>query len=125
MAVLIFICEFLHVPFYDGRFFDSQKVYNTSGAARSPVIQWLWRTRPAIALENWLLRTGTPPAVRLLLRRVLEKKSNPSPAIEQSAKSFLLALYTDDILRLQRLTGRDLSNWLVKLDEDRQSSTHL
>lgn len=106
------VCAFLQLPFYDGRFFNPDRIYNTSGKPRSAIIRILWPTRPIRGLEQWLLQIGTPPVMRLLIRRLLEK-GNSEATIDPKANEFLLSLYRDDIVMLQSLIVRDLSHWLT------------
>ncbi len=106
------VCGFLGVPFLEGGFFDSRRRYNISGAPRSAIVPRLWATRPVRSIESWLLRKGMPQAMRLVIRRILQKRSALNPPIDSKARRFLQSLYRDDIVNLQDLIGRDLGAWL-------------
>lgn len=54
-----------------------------------------------------------PEPIKHLLREVKNKNRLPKPELSQDLKKKLLAEYKDDILKLQDLICKDLSDWLL------------
>lgn len=63
-------------------------------------------------LTRDVLRPALPEWVRHLARRAKKSNLGKPPRIPQVVHAHLLDIYRDDILRLQDLTGLDLSTWL-------------
>lgn len=59
------------------------------------------------------LREYIPEPVKKLLREVKNKNRVPKPKLSEDLKKKLLTEYKDDILKLQDLICKDLSNWLL------------
>ena len=74
-----------------------------------------------IFIRNSIMRTIVRPIAEKLLSPTLKQKirhklrrknSGPKPTMNPETKQKLKDLYREDILRVQELTGRDLSSWL-------------
>lgn len=102
------VCNFLNVPFGDGRFFDAAKKYNTCFTPTNPFHQWLLGTPES----RYLAALPVPRQVSSTIMRLFSNKQ-PKPPLDPRAREFLRSVYHDDILKLQELIGRDLSGWLV------------
>ena len=87
---------------------DMTRRPNESGDVRDPVLRWLW-TRPG---ARSFVRPYLPKALRqavsgwVIQRPLIRREMTPE------TRSWLTELYRDEILRLQKLLGRDLSAWL-------------
>lgn len=83
---------------------DTKSRHNTGVRLRSRFLQHVSR-RLQCAPAN--------PAGRLLVRALNKFNRTPVPGLPSDQYERLTNRYRDDILKLQRLTGRDLSHWLV------------
>lgn len=54
----------------------------------------------------------TPTLKQKIRHKLRRKNTGPKPTINPETKQKLKSLYRDDIIRVQELTGRDLSSWL-------------
>jgi hypothetical protein len=103
------VCEFIDVPFYEGRFCDFTKRYNVYVESRNKFLGWLLRIkalRPSVYIPTSLLT---------LLRRFHSRESC-KPPMDPEARRYLSSIYHPDLLKLQHLLKRGLSAWLLKLD---------
>ena len=88
---------------------DVSRKYHISGFTRIKFINKL------IQSENFLkknLKQYFPDKFRYFVKSKFEKINNYKPSIPPQAKMDLIEIYREDVLRLQDLIGRDLSNWL-------------
>lgn len=106
------VCEFLELPFYDGRFFDPRKTYNTSGPPRYAIIRMLWASQSLRSLYRILIERRARRFLKEARRTLFHSSKAPKPAMDQRARDFLHTLYAGDIVKLQDLIGRDLGAWL-------------
>lgn len=85
--------------------------YNVSGVAKKGVAGKVLRKN---RLTRLVRRTVPEPLLRAPYRALtnLMNRNLVKPAIAPETRARLVNLYRDDILRLQDLTGRDLSAWL-------------
>jgi hypothetical protein len=93
-------------------FVPSFKVVNPSKKLRSRTLAQLMR-RPPLALRS-LVRAVLPPKLRLALTqsvRDLNTKRGARPPLDPELRRSLLREYREEIERLGRLIGRDLSHW--------------
>lgn len=75
--------------------------------------RWLdrWLNRPS-AVERGV-RALVPGSLRRRVRATLEPHVTYRPQLSAVDRRMLIDIYRDDILALQRLTGRDLTAWLT------------
>ncbi len=93
----------------DGYAPDTSVTYNEGGVPKRKMLNALL-TRPSIFKR--LLRPLMPAAAMKLYTKV--KHSNlDKPPLDPEVRARLVALYRDDVLKLQDLIGRDLSHWLA------------
>jgi hypothetical protein len=109
IALVEDLCTFLGVPFYNGSFFDPSHKYHTYGAPRNALFKWVGRSRTVRSIAASL----APMHLLIPLRDRLVDREQPKPQLDPKALEFLRSIYHDDILKLQGLIGRDLSNWLA------------
>jgi hypothetical protein len=86
---------------------DVSERHNPGGVPRSP---WLHRAVSSSALA-WRIRGIAPAGLRRLVRRVRDAALAPAPPIPPELRARLLALYRDDVARLEDRLRRDLSVW--------------
>ena len=109
LAVLRKLFEFLGV---DPRFEpDTSLRYNVSGAPRSELLH-AFLARP-LAIKD-ALKPLLPAAFRHRVRaRLMNRNIVPDRSrMSMKTRQRLIAVYRDDVLRLQTLIGRDLGAWL-------------
>lgn len=58
------------------------------------------------------LKTYFPKPVKLLSRYIKQKNRSPKPNLPNEIRKQLVDIYREDILKLQDLIDRDLSNWM-------------
>jgi hypothetical protein len=101
-----FIQDLLHFLEVDDTFMPDMSVkYNVSGLYRNKSLEIIMRTFHPLRL---VLERKLPPKFVSFLGKNLMKRNEPG--IELRRK--LVAIYRDDILKLQDLIHRDLSHWL-------------
>lgn len=85
--------------------------YNVSGIPRSAALQaFLSRPNPAKAVLKRFLSEGLRRRVAVSLEN--RNIAGPPPPLDPSVRKELVDLYREDILKLEKLIGRDLSKWL-------------
>jgi hypothetical protein len=104
------VCSFLGVEFNDGRFFDHTKRYNTYVRPRNSLLQWVVVERHMRSLASM----AVPRLFRLVIHDRMVDSEAIKPPLDPRAQEFLHSIYDDDILKLQELIGRDLSNWTAE-----------
>jgi hypothetical protein len=89
---------------------DVSGAYNPSGLPRSAFLSKLLHERSSIKEP---IKKILPPSLRQDLKASLRAVNvRPAPQMNPETRSRLRAIYRDDILRLEQLIARDLSNWL-------------
>jgi hypothetical protein len=89
---------------------DTRERPNRSGDLRHPVLRWLWtRTHAWRAPVRPLL----PKAVRSLVSGWVIARPLVRAEMPAGTRQWLTDLYAEDIRRVERLLGRDLSAWLL------------
>lgn len=107
------ICQFLGVPFHDGRFFDPGSRYNT-----------YYQPSNALVKRFLMVRSAYRWVVSLVPRRFIPRltqffsSNDAKPPMDPEAKKFLASIYYDDILHLQDLISRDLTHWLGRMEAE-------
>lgn len=86
--------------------------YNVSGIPRKPLLHALTKSYPAWDVIGRFLPTGMQ---RFLVTRATHVKSRnlDRPGLPQQIRHELIALYREDIMKLQQLIQRDLTKWLA------------
>ncbi|WP_299489565.1 sulfotransferase [Acaryochloris sp. IP29b_bin.137] len=84
---------------------DTSSRYNVSGIPRSRSLYKVLETRNALTKS---IRSLVPPKIRQQIRSFVLSK----PPISTGTKQELIELYRSDILKLQDLIKRDLTEWL-------------
>lgn len=87
---------------------DVTQRHNTSRIKRRRLARLLNRPH----LGRTLARGVLPTAVRRAIRRRLERHLYYTLRLAPADRAMLVEIYREDILELQRMTGRDLSSWL-------------
>jgi Sulfotransferase domain len=88
------------------------KAYNPSGPPRSVLLSKLVYDRMIIKEP---IKKVLPVALRRNIKEwVRAKNARPAPKMNPETRSRLQAIFREDILRLEELIGRDLSQWLEK-----------
>lgn len=96
----------------DDSFTPDLSIVNASGIPKSRLIHNLVDRGNPIRSA---LQTIVPKGVRKSVAQHIRKLNlAPKPPLELELRKNLSDYYRDDILRLQDLIGRDLSNWLVQ-----------
>jgi hypothetical protein len=88
---------------------DTRERPNRSGDLRNPVLRWLWTRTHAWRAP---LRPLLPKAVRSLVSGWVIARPLVRAEMPAGTRRWLTDLYAEDIRRLERLLGRDLSAWL-------------
>lgn len=104
------VCTLLGVPFYEGTFFDPHKKYNKYAAPRNAFFARIMGVPYLRSLAISLVPNHLLSGIR---QRFLLTDS-PKKPMDPRAREFLEQIYSEDILKLQNLIGRDLSTWLMK-----------
>ena len=93
----------------DGRFVPDVRVrHNVGGVPRSRMLHTIFASRGLRAVARPLLRGRLRQALVGLRQRSLRRP----PPLPEALRRSLIALYREDVLRLQQLLERDLSHWL-------------
>ncbi|MGI8777110.1 MAG: sulfotransferase family protein [Acidimicrobiales bacterium] len=87
---------------------DLSTVYNKGGVPRSAALH---RLLPGYQRRRQLA-SALPAPIRAAARRVWHLNQAPAPTLPPEVATRLRALYRDDVLRVERLIGRDLGTWL-------------
>jgi hypothetical protein len=87
---------------------DTSATYNEGGVPKRKLLNAVL-TRPSIVKR--LLRPFMPAAAMRFYTR-LKHGNLDKPPLDADARARLVALYRDDVLRLQDMLGKDLSAWL-------------
>lgn len=82
--------------------------FQMTGVPRFPLLEPLRRSKPLRRVLKAVLPERSAAAVKTKVNRQMLHK----PALDPALRTELIALFRDDVLRLQNLTGRDLSSWL-------------
>jgi hypothetical protein len=109
VAFMRAIYAFLEVD--DGFLPDVATAHNRGSSVRSGRMVWLFKRK---TLRQWASRLIPRPARRRIGRLLRQINAAPMPLLDPALRSELTRPQHDDILRLQDLIGRDLSNWLAK-----------
>lgn len=105
--VLKELCQFLEV---DSDFaFDTSYKYNVSG---NPKSQALYKLETSRGLVKFIKRFIPNKLVQKIKRRYTGEKQMVKPEMSNDTKNKLIDFFKADILKLQKLTGNDLSKWL-------------
>ncbi len=93
---------------------DTETRYNISDLQdKNPWFKFFIRNSFVRTIVRPLAEATLSPTLKQKIRHKLRRKnSGPKPTMSPETKQQLKALYRDDILRVQQLTGRDLSSWL-------------
>lgn len=103
--------EFLGV---DSSFVPSLRTkYNVSGVPKNRLIHNLL-VKPNILRSSLrpIVRAFIPPDKRRALAERIRSATLKKPEMKRQTRQYLLGVYREDILKLQDLIERDLSNWL-------------
>ena len=89
---------------------DTSRWHNPSGVPKNRLlVSALKRPNPLKAAARTLL----PRKARARLSSVLQERNlSEAPPLDPQARRQMVGLYQEDVLKLQDLIGRDLSNWL-------------
>jgi hypothetical protein len=87
---------------------DTSITYNEGGVPKRKLLNAVL-TRPGLVKR--LLRPIMPAAAMKFYTR-LKHDNLEKPPLDDEVRARLVALYRDDVLRLQDMTGKDLSAWL-------------
>ena len=87
---------------------DTSVTYNEGGVPKRKLLNAVL-TRPSIVKR--LLRPFVPASAMKVYTR-LKHGNLEKPPLDAGVRARLVALYRDDVLRLQDMTGKDLSAWL-------------
>jgi hypothetical protein len=87
---------------------DTGPRYNRANVPRSRRLNRVLYHPAAVRTAKTLL----PAGAHGLARRAREHNLKPPPTLPPELRARLLAVYRDDILRVEELIGRDLSTWL-------------
>lgn len=82
--------------------------FQMTGVPRFPLLEPLRRSKPLRRALKAVLPARSAAAVKTKVNRQMLHKPEIAPAL----RADLVALFRDDVLRLQDLTGHDLSSWL-------------
>ena len=108
--VLKDICRFLGVN--ENVNFKKIKRQNESAAPRSKSLSKLATSESALKFKLWF---ALPDVIRSNVRRLFSKMNTKKTGVKKMnplTRQQLIETYRDDIVALQQLTGRDLSEWL-------------
>lgn len=90
---------------------DTSLRHNVSGIPRSRVLQALIsRHNPIKSVLKPLLPEGVRHHISVSLQT--RNIAGPPPPLDQDIRKELVDMYREDILKLEKLIGRDLSSWL-------------
>lgn len=93
---------------------DTSLKYNSSTGAKGSIIKSRF-IRDLINKPNYfkkIITTLLPVGFRVRMENVVFEKLTCKPRMENNTKKYLIEIYKKDILKLQDLINRDLSNWL-------------
>lgn len=92
---------------------DMSKKGRQGGLPKNMAVNSLLTNKnPLRTMAANVLKFFFPSNVRQNIRSSLIKRNTYKAKLNQSDRQKLIELYRDDILKLQELTGRDLSGWL-------------
>lgn len=103
------ICNFLHV---DNTFKPNLDLnFNPSGIAKNNMLQgFLVNPHPLKAIFSFLPNTVKSKLKLLVMKSNLSR--DDKPMLDKECYNMLLEYYYNDIIKLQSITGLDLSSWL-------------
>ncbi len=107
VALVQDIYRFLGV---DDTFVPQIKRYNVSGVPKSKLLHEFLR-RPSIVKS--VVKHLIPATTRKNLVLELQNRNLKKPEMRPETRKRLIEVYRDDIKRLEKLIGRDLSSWLT------------
>ncbi len=84
--------------------------HNPTGVLSDDALSRIWRSTFGLRLR---LRPYLPQRLRELGQRLVERRQTQRPALDAALRADLTAQLRPDIMRLQRLIGRDLGHWLA------------
>lgn len=88
---------------------DFTKIHNKTEVPKNRTVNTLLnRPNPIKAVLKPLLPTG----IRKRIADNLKQRNQGKPKLSDKTRKQLISIYREDILKLQELIGRDLSNWL-------------
>ena len=107
-SVLKDLCLFLEIDEnFDFKILPAQ---NESSLPRS---KWLGRLATTESKSKFKIWYGIPDPLRRKIRKMFNKiNSGPKLSMDSGMRKKLIEIYREDILALQKLIGRELSNWL-------------
>jgi hypothetical protein len=91
---------------------DMSEKHNVSGAPRFKVLHKLLRKPELISSVVPFIRMLIPLEKRINIVNKIERKNLKRIEMQEVTRRYLTNLYREDILKLQRLIGRNLSSWL-------------
>lgn len=105
--VLKEICDFLEID--SGFEFDTSYKYNVSGDPKS---QLLYQLETSRGLINVIKKFVPAKLVQKIKKNWTGEKQMIKPEISANTKNELIDFFKGDILKLEKLIQKDLSNWL-------------
>ena len=109
--VLEEMCSFLEID--AAPMPDLDRIWeNEAGVPRSRLSSVILRARSGILKRPRKLYLKLPRWFRRYVRHHFLIRTIKTPAMPDDARSFLLEIYKNDILRLEGILGRDLTHWL-------------
>jgi hypothetical protein len=88
---------------------DSSEKHNVSGEPKNVRLQAMVES-PSVL--KTIAKPLVPDALKTQIKRLVQRHNLTRPAMPASARERLQHVYCDEIIRLQELTGLDLSTWL-------------
>ena len=108
-AIIQNICQFLNVD--ETLIYGSLPRRNVSGLPKNKLLDYLLK-KQNFKLFKTPFKLFLSPKMRETIIVSLENRNLAKPKIPAAARSQLVKLYREDILKLQELIERDLSSWL-------------
>jgi len=111
-------CSFLDVPAIK---INANKIYNKTGIPRKNLRtflynKWIKWVDGKHSVPTQMMRKTLPHNIRSSIRETLKEqlllKSLNKPKMNPETRKMLIEYYREDILKLQELINRDLTNWL-------------
>jgi len=97
----------------DSGFEYEQKRYNVSGKPKNKILGFIARFIYGASALKSVFKGFVPRKIRYYIRTRLSGALLSRGGISSEEYNQLLKIFRDDILETQKLTGRDLSDWLV------------
>ena len=103
--------EYRRVLDFLGVSYDGRTIFPLANPAKERRFPGLWRT---VQAGNRALRALGVPPVRIGVTRLLyrwDKKNRVRTPLSSGMRARLRAYFADDIARIERISGWDLSHW--------------